>query len=94
MFVVEYAGCWPAEGAMAVGFPFAPLAVGLFGLIGRLDPLGILFELLGIPVGLFGLRVPGVPGNPAEGVVPLPDGAVVAPEEGAAVPGEGPPAAV
>jgi len=56
--------------------------------------VGIEFGLLVIPVGLFGLSVPGVPGRPAEGVVPAPDGAVVAPDEGAAEPGERPPAAV
>ena len=53
-----------------VGLPFTPFAVGLFGLIGWL--------------GLVGMTgVPGVMeeefGTPAEGVVPVPVGAVVAP---------------
>jgi hypothetical protein len=59
----------PLTGAL-VGLPFTPLAVGLFGLIGWL--------------GLVGMTgVPGVTaeeaGSPAEGVVPVPLGAVVAP---------------
>ncbi len=96
MFVVELAGFWPvpAEGPFAVGLPFTPLPVGLLGLMDRLGPFGMLLGFPGSPVGLFGFRVPGVPGNPADGVVPVPDGAVVAPDEGPAVPGEGPPAPV
>ena len=94
MFVVVYAGICPLRGPVAVGFPFTPLAVGLFGLMGRLGPFGMPVGLLGTPVGLFGLNAPGVPVTPAEGVVPEPEGAVVAPVEGDVVPAAAPPAAV
>ena len=55
----------------AVGLPLAPLTVGLFGLIGRLGPVGI--------AGAPGPLMLDALGVPAEGVVPVPDGAVVAP---------------
>jgi hypothetical protein len=75
---------------MAVGFPFTPLSVGLFGLMAR--------PLVGIDPGPFGAApgfsvpvVPAVPLTPAEGVVPVPAGDVVALVEApAAVPVLGP----
>jgi hypothetical protein len=74
-------GCVVLLTGAEVGLPFTPLAVGLFGLIGWLGPVGI-------------AGAPGVPtvdelGEVAEGVTPVPAGAVVA----APVPAEaGPPA--
>ena len=79
---------------MAVGLLFAPPMVGLFGLIGCVGPVGMAPGVVPVTPGLLGLIVPGVPGSPADGVVPVPLGAVVAPLEGAAVPGDAQPAAV
>jgi hypothetical protein len=53
--------------------------VGLFGLIGGVGLLGVRLGLPGVCIGLPGLSVPG---TPAEGVVPEPAGAMVAPDDG------------
>jgi hypothetical protein len=73
-----------ALGALIVGFPFAPLAVGLFGLIGWLGPVGMAGE-----VGWIGLDEFGVP---SDGVVPVEGGAVVAPGAAGLVTPPAPPA--
>ncbi len=59
-----------------------PLMVGLFGLIGGVGLLGVRLGLPGVCIGLPELIVPG---TAAEGVVPEPAGAMVAPDDGDAV---------